>query len=182
MYLLIILQTESVKTQIIAHENEVYDIAFGNSKDIFSTVSADGSVRLFDLRALDHSNILYECNTPIVRLSWNKQDPTYIAVILQDSNQTIIIDSRSPTKPVFELNGHSSPVNCVSWAPHSACHICTAGDDYKSLIWNLARPTHPMDPILAYNANGPIENLQWSCSHPDFIAIGYSQKVQVLKV
>lgn len=39
-----------------------------------------------------------------------------------------------------------------------------------------------MDPILAYNANGPIENLQWSCSHPDYIAIGYSQKVQVLKV
>lgn len=160
----------------------MYDIAFGSSKDLFGTVSADGSVRLFDLRALDHSNILYESGSPIMRISWNKQDSSFISIILQDNTQTQILDTRYPSHPIMELSGHSCPVNCLSWAPHSACHICTAGDDSKALIWNLARPSNPMDPILAYNAGMPIENLQWSCSHPDFIAIAFAQKVQVLKV
>jgi hypothetical protein len=38
-----------VDTQLIAHDREVYDIAWGGLA-IFATVSADGSVRVFDLR------------------------------------------------------------------------------------------------------------------------------------
>lgn len=38
------------KTQLIAHDSEVYDVAFSNSKDIFGTVGRDGSLRMFDLR------------------------------------------------------------------------------------------------------------------------------------
>ena len=36
-------------TQLIAHDKEVYDIAWGG-KGVFASVSADGSVRVFDLR------------------------------------------------------------------------------------------------------------------------------------
>lgn len=42
-----------VKTQLIAHDKEVYDIAFsraGGGRDMFASVGADGSVRMFDLR------------------------------------------------------------------------------------------------------------------------------------
>ena len=38
------------KTQLIAHDKEVYDIAFACGKDIFGSVGADGSLRMFDLR------------------------------------------------------------------------------------------------------------------------------------
>jgi hypothetical protein len=38
------------KTQLIAHDKEVYDIAFACGKDVFGTVGADGSLRMFDLR------------------------------------------------------------------------------------------------------------------------------------
>ena len=44
-----------VKTQLIAHDKEVYDIAFskaGGGRDMFASVGADGSVRMFDLRHL----------------------------------------------------------------------------------------------------------------------------------
>ncbi len=44
------LQTKQTKTQLIAHDKEVYDIAFAKGKDVFATVGADGSVRMFDLR------------------------------------------------------------------------------------------------------------------------------------
>ncbi len=36
-------------TQLIAHDREVYDIAWGGV-GVFASVSADGSVRVFDLR------------------------------------------------------------------------------------------------------------------------------------
>ena len=50
---------------------------------MFGTVGADGSVRMFDLRSLEHSIILYETPdlTPLLRIAWNKQDPNYLAVV-----------------------------------------------------------------------------------------------------
>ena len=34
--------------------------AFAKGKDLFASVGADGSVRMFDLRSLVHSTIIYE--------------------------------------------------------------------------------------------------------------------------
>ena len=97
--------TGQVKTQLIAHDKEVYDIAFskgkdysqkkkkskfiyigeyilqnssqihfilrvaGGGRDMFASVGADGSVRMFDLRHLEHSTIIYEDpqHTPLLR-------------------------------------------------------------------------------------------------------------------
>ncbi len=46
-----------IKTQLIAHDQEVYDISFakgrGGAANTFATVGADGSVRMFDLRCVD---------------------------------------------------------------------------------------------------------------------------------
>ena len=42
-------QVGVVDTQLIAHDREVYDIAWGGV-GVFASVSADGSVRVFDLR------------------------------------------------------------------------------------------------------------------------------------
>lgn len=44
------LETGQAKTQLIAHDKEVNDIAFAKGTEIFGTVGADGSVRMFDLR------------------------------------------------------------------------------------------------------------------------------------
>lgn len=45
-----VFQTQQPITQLIAHDKEVYDIAFGRDKDTFASVGADGSVRTFDIR------------------------------------------------------------------------------------------------------------------------------------
>lgn len=53
--------TLTAKTQLIAHDREVYDVRFcANSVDVFVSCGADGSVRMFDLRSLEHSTIIYE--------------------------------------------------------------------------------------------------------------------------
>lgn len=53
--------TLTAKTQLIAHDKEVFDVRFcANSVDVFLSCGADGSVRMFDLRSLEHSTIIYE--------------------------------------------------------------------------------------------------------------------------
>jgi len=178
--------TQQARTQLIAHDREVFDLAFARGKDVFASVGADGSVRMFDLRSLVNSTIIYESPElePLLRLEWNKQDPNYMATFMVDSRRTVILDIRVPSLPVAELGGHLGCVNATAWAPHSSCHICTAGDDSQALIWDLsAMPKRPVDdPILAYNADGEINNLQWSASQPDWVSIAFKDKLQILRV
>ena len=121
-----------VKTQLIAHDKEVFDIAFseaGGGRDIFASVGADGSVRMFDLRHLEHSTIIYEDpqHSSLLRLAWSKQNSYFLATFAVDSNEIIILDIRVPCTPTAKLKNHRASVNGISWAPHSQSHICTAG-------------------------------------------------------
>ncbi|KAJ7545507.1 hypothetical protein O6H91_09G123000 [Diphasiastrum complanatum] len=182
------IEREVVDTQLIAHDKEVYDIAWGGV-GVFASVSADGSVRVFDLRDKEHSTIIYESpqpDTPLLRLGWNKQDPRYMATIFLDSLKVVVLDIRLPTLPVAELQRHQAAVNAIAWAPHSSCHICTAGDDSQALIWDLSNMSQPvdggLDPILAYTAKAEINQLQWSSSQPDWVAIAFSNKLEILRV
>ena len=145
---------------------------------------------MFDLRSLEHSTIIYEsadgqggAPVPLIRLEWNKQDPNYLAVITMDSNCVVILDIRVPSLPAAKLQGHSQCVNSLAWAPHSSCHICTAGDDSRAIIWDLSPlPKKIEDPILAYNASSEINQLMWSGTEPDWVSIACGKKVQILRV
>ncbi|KAK3042827.1 hypothetical protein RJ639_001100 [Escallonia herrerae] len=175
-----------VETQLIAHDKEVHDIAWGEA-GVFASVSADGSVRIFDLRDKEHSTIIYESpqpDTPLLRLAWNKQDLRYMATILMDSNKVVILDIRSPTMPVAELERHRGSVNAIAWAPLSSRHICSGGDDAQALIWELPTVAGPngIDPMSMYSAGSEINQLQWSAAQPEWIAIAFSNKMQLLKV
>ncbi|KAJ3195539.1 ddb1 and cul4 associated factor 7 [Irineochytrium annulatum] len=207
---------QQAKTQLIAHDKEVYDVAFARGTDVFASVGADGSVRMFDLRALDHSTIIYETpsmvvpapppmnvpgagptgnlsaptnmtveNPPLLRLAWNKQDPNYLASIQIDSPSVLILDIRVPAVPVTELQGHNANVNAIQWAPHSSGHICSAGDDSQALVWDITHlpKSRPLrDPILAYHAESSINQLSWSTTSPEWVAIAFGQSIQALKV
>ncbi|CAF4542394.1 unnamed protein product, partial [Rotaria sp. Silwood2] len=178
----------NVRTQLIAHDKEVYDIAFsrgGGGRDMFASVGADGSVRMFDLRHLEHSTIIYEDpqHHPLLRLAWNKQDPNYLSTFAIDSTEIIILDVRIPCTPVARLNNHRAGVNGIAWAPHSPCHICTASDDRQALIWDIQQmPKTIEDPILAYTADGEINQVQWSTTQPDWIAICFNNFLEILRV
>ncbi|KAK6753550.1 hypothetical protein RB195_012878 [Necator americanus] len=176
----------TVRTQLIAHDKEVFDISFSRgSRDMFASVGADGSVRLFDLRHLEHSTIIYEDpqRTPLLRLAWNRNDNNYIATFACESNEVIILDMRIPCHPVARLSNHRAPVNGISWAPHSSTHICTAADDAQALIWDVHEIPRPiLDPILAYQAAGEVNQIHWSTTFPDWISICYANRLEILRV
>ncbi len=84
----------------------------------------------------------------------------------------------------MKLGGHQAAVNCLAWAPYSPCHICTAGEDSKTLIWDLGGSVSDTmhAPFLAYEAESEINAVQWPSSNPEWIAIAFDNKIQALKV
>ncbi|CAG8483235.1 609_t:CDS:2 [Paraglomus occultum] len=201
-------ETTQAKTQLIAHDKEVYDVAFASgSVDVFASVGADGSVRMFDLRSLEHSTIIYETPTnphpsqhsvsnpqlSLLRLCFNKLDSNYLATFHMDSPDVQILDVRVPGMPVAELRGHTATVNCISWAPNSSSLLCSGGDDSQVLVWDVqlqspVSPPHPSPrelqqvPSLAYRASAEICQLSWSSASPSWVAIGFNRTVQALRV
>lgn len=83
-----------------------------------------------------------------------------------EQNFITLIDSRRPSVPMCHLKNHKDCVNAISWAPQSAYHICSVGDDSKAYIWDLNgdRPENFQSPLLEYKADEQISNLTWSVS------------------
>lgn len=152
------IDTCSAITQLIAHDREVYDVAWlPDSTDIFVSVGADGSLRAFDLRSLEHSTILYETpapknvappsspnpsarppTSPLLRIAFNPLDSNYMSTFHMDGSEVQILDMRSPGQPVLELKAHSGPLNALGWSRSEQPLLATAGDDGQALLWDLS--------------------------------------------
>ncbi|EJD52650.1 WD40 repeat-like protein [Auricularia subglabra TFB-10046 SS5] len=167
------INTSQAITQLIAHDREVYDVAWlPGSTDIFVSVGADGSLRAFDLRNLDHSTILYETPPPVppsatpaaassspsrplasslLRIAFNPADSNYMATFHVESSSVQVLDMRSPGQPVVELNAHAAQVNALGWSVAEAGMLATAGDDCQLLMWDLSSSSLTARNITAPN-------------------------------
>nr|CAD2144065.1 unnamed protein product [Meloidogyne enterolobii] len=177
----------SQKTQLIAHEKPVHDIAFAKldsgGRDQFATAGADGSVRLFDLRSLQHSTILYEDpeKRMLNHVAWNKREHTKLATVAHESFEVVILDIRVPCRPLARFGNHRGFINGIAWAPHSTVHICTAGSDRQALIWQMNHFNRD-EPILAYTAEGEINQIHWSNNFHQWISICFNKNMEILRV
>ncbi|KAI1174862.1 WD40 repeat-like protein [Nemania sp. FL0916] len=183
----------TAKTQLIAHDKEVYDVRFcANSVDVFVSCGQDGSVRMFDLRSLEHSTIIYEPTAkddrdanggrisptlaqqtmsnapPLLRLATSPHDTHLLATFAQDSNIIRILDVRQPGQALLELRGHGGAVNSVEWSPGRRGLLASGGDDSQVLLWDLMNSTPSTGP--SPNGSGGTEKhltpvASWNCDY-----------------
>ncbi|KAL2797890.1 WD40-repeat-containing domain protein [Aspergillus keveii] len=162
--------TLTAKTQLIAHDKEVYDVRFcANSVDVFVSCGADGSVRMFDLRSLEHSTIIYEPTEkneklmspgngspsapasawppPLLRISASPHDAHLLATFSQDSNIVRVLDVRQPGQALLELRGHSASLSSVEWSPNRRGVLASGADDCLVLLWDLINQ-HNSTPVI----------------------------------
>ncbi|KAF4324224.1 hypothetical protein BBO99_00000925 [Phytophthora kernoviae] len=186
-------QPTSPKHQIVAHDTEVYDIAFSSSDPKkFASVGGDGSLRLFDLRSLASSTIVYETpdKAALLRLAWNKRDDRFIATFADDSSKISVIDLRRPIYPMVELNKHKAGVNSISWSPHSRYDLCSAGEDNTAIVYDvcasMTRPGENVDgPWKSYpllQSDEPINQIRWSPTEPNCIALCDEKALHVVQM
>ncbi|KAF2109184.1 WD40-repeat-containing domain protein [Lophiotrema nucula] len=175
--------TLTAKTQLIAHDKEVFDVRFcAGSVDVFVSCGADGSVRMFDLRSLEHSTIIYEPSEkapgdkdraspgrmsptkaqqtmsyapPLLRLAASPHDSHLLATFAQDSSIIRILDVRQPGQALLELRGHSAAVNSIEWNPARRGMLASGGDDSLVLVWDLINSQNAavIDGDVAHNTH-----------------------------
>ncbi|KDO27661.1 hypothetical protein SPRG_07291 [Saprolegnia parasitica CBS 223.65] len=188
--------TKQAKKQIIAHDAEVFDMAFSplhGGSNIFGSVGADGSLRVFDIRCLESCTIAYE--TPdlsaLLRLAWNKHDANFVAVMLVDSPTVLVLDLRMSASPYAQLTntkaahnnsnvstGRPPSVNAMAWSPTSAHHICTAGEDHEAIMWD----TRVHAPVLQYSGGSYINAIGWCQTAPEFLAMSIDKTLHVVTI
>lgn len=180
----------TAKTQLIAHDKEVYDVRFcANSVDVFVSCGQDGSVRMFDLRSLEHSTIIYEPTgkeerdanggrisptlaqqtmshpPPLLRLATSPHDQHLLATFAMDSNVIRILDVRQPGQALLELRGHGGSLNCIEWSPSRRGTLASGGDDCQVLVWDLLNAQGQSDnvrsPVASWQCDYEVGNLGW---------------------
>lgn len=173
-------------THLIAHDKDVFDIAFAKSTHTFASCGADGSVRMFDLRDIEHCTILYESRSlvPLLRVAWDGLDQTYLSTFGVEGTEVIVIDIRFPAVPVGILKvARPQSINSVCWAPNSATNLCSAGEDGTAYIWDINELPHVAPQcIMSYRSDQPINNVSWSSQHEQWIAITTGEEAQLLHV
>lgn len=194
------------KTQLIAHDSEVFDVQFiKGSNDIFASVGCDGSMRVFDLRALDRSTIVYEPpsipenqqqsnsmsssirgNIPLLRLATSNTDPNIIATFSSNSDTVSIMDLRYPGQPTVILGGHTARLNSIKWHPAES-KLMASGDDCQVLIWdfnNISKSKVKSGvefPDYAYSDTFEVNNVCWNPSG-DWIGVVSGKGFQGVKM
>lgn len=85
-----------ILTRLFAHDKEVFDVGFLSDENVFLSCGADASVRLFDLRDLENSNILFETNESLAltRLSICLSNNNYFLTTPIDKSYFYVMDLR----------------------------------------------------------------------------------------
>ena len=173
--------TLTAKTQLIAHDKEVYDVRFcANSVDVFVSCGADGSVRMFDLRSLEHSTIIYEPSEKHQQDKSGEFPPT----VLSPSAMTLTIPpaqldvlSSSPTRASGSNPGGISalpfppPLLRISASPHDAHLLATFSQD--SNVIRVLDVRQPGQALLELKGHGASVNcIEWSNTQRGVLASG----------
>ncbi|TBU44715.1 WD40 repeat-like protein [Dichomitus squalens] len=179
------IDTSTAITQLIAHDREVYDVAWlPGSTDVFVSVGADGSLRAFDLRSLEHSTILYETpapknvpppstspsstarppTSPLLRIAFNPADSNYMSTFHMDSSDVQILDMRKPGQPLLGTVADDCQLLLWDIAPYT--QSTAASPRHASTGLSSPRPDVKKrvitDPVMAYTGASEIVNMAWS--------------------
>lgn len=150
------LQTSNyVKTQLIAHDSEVFDVRFlTQSTQLFASCGGDGSVRVFDLRCLAHSTIIYEPNVPTGATQLNTN---------ADAATSATMGEPAPHPSVgSDLDTSSQALLRLEPSPFDPNVIATFALDSNSiLILDMRNPGSPVFTLEGHNAS--VNQIKW---HP----------------
>ncbi|KAF4977111.1 hypothetical protein FZEAL_6299 [Fusarium zealandicum] len=162
----------TAKTQLIAHDKEVYDVRFcAKSVDVFVSCDPNGGRISPTLAQQTMAN-----PPPLLRLATSPHDTHLLATFAQDSNTIRILDVRQPGQALLELRGHSGAINCIEWSPTRRGMLASGADDCQVLLWDLLnsnnamggqpvngapQPDNPRSPVASWQCDYEVGNLGW---------------------
>ncbi|KAM0755953.1 WD40 repeat-like protein [Meredithblackwellia eburnea MCA 4105] len=152
-------------TQLIAHDREVYDVSWSpQSPNVFASVGADGSVRMFDLRSLDHSTILYEAVSSVsVSSSSSSSSSTTANNNTTSNSKKNGTGSTSPPPPSSATATAStlpSPLLRLSFSQASPNHLAVLHADSSDVqVLDTRSPGTPV--VEVRGGGGCLNGMAW---------------------
>lgn len=161
-----------LQASLSGHESVVYEARWHpRQSGVIASVSADASLRLFDLRQTVPIVRPLAHPTEILSVDWSKYDDSLLATGACD-NTVRLWDIRMFNEPVGILRGHEAAVRRVKFDPHRRDRLASTGYDGHIRLWNLI-PNHP--PINTQTekiSKEFIYGLDWNLFERDRCAVG----------
>jgi ribosome assembly protein RRB1 len=139
----------SISGPIKGHTESVEDLQWAPGEPtVFASASVDKTVRIWDTRAPNAAQIVFQAHdTDVNVISWNRETQ-YMLASGGDDGHLRVWDMRnlqqtSPAQPVANFTSHRGPITSVEWAPFEASMIQTTSADDTLAVWDLAVERDP---------------------------------------
>jgi len=169
--------SSQVISRIIAHDHSVYDVAFVGASANFVSCSFDGSLRLFDLRNLDTSVILFQTSMPIQRIGVCPYNDNIISLFSKGSDILKFVDIRKPGLPVNTVS-QKSVLTAVSWSRFFENHIYTTDRMGNLYLTEYLPDLKEQEATIKYSFSDTIESLTIG---QGIVAITTNKSLNILK-
>jgi peroxin-7 len=161
-----------LQSTLSGHESVVYEARWHPRRPcLIASVSADCSLRLFDIK--QSSNIVNQRAHPaeILSLDWSKYDD-HLLVTGACDNRLRLWDIRMITNAVTIFEGHEAAIRRVKFDPHRRDRLASTGYDGQLKLWNLTPTNSNINILTERICKEFIYGLDWNLFERDKLAVG----------
>ena len=161
---------------------QIFDLKYcPNDPNTVGIACEQGKLQLIDIRT-NGSNIMYQTQPDLMRLSWSSCNPNNIATFSSNGDRVIVMDMRKFGEPRTQLKITQNQVTCVDWSPANENELCIGTISSKVMIWVIRPSNQNENSLLEFSSDGEVNDICWNKTNYEWIGAAMTSTVHYLHV